>query len=690
MATQKDRVVVEIVVNSKGANSALKKINGDLTKIQKSAKSTSDHLRFFRDVTGLATFAIALNRLGSEMARIVVETTKLERGFKAVLGSQAAASKEMEWARETANRLGVEYLSSANALVSLTAAAKGTALEGQGVRDVFSAVSGAMSRLGRSTDDTKGALKAIEQMMNKGTVAAEELKGQLGERLPGALSIAADAMNVTTEELFRMMEQGELISEDFIPRFIDRLNQLYDDGQQVEGLVPAWNRLKNAISQTVTAADEATDASGAAESALDTLADALNDATTEGTALNEFFSETARMAGIAKDSFVDLASTMYDLAVAIVTLNAAKYSTAPVQKRKSTVTQALDSSMGGITQHSPIDRSKVYADNILASANAWNQLNAELDAASAITEQHEKDLGLDAFFARGKVSRKGGGGRSGGGGSNAAAREAERAAKQAAKDREDSLKFIRDLKGELDPLVEIQNDLEDTMNDLALAYGRNVIGLDEYAELSRKAAEQAGENVSELKEEVAEIDDLTKAMADSFGDVFEDLITGAATAEEALKSLFGTLAKELIKIGITSLANNAGGSFLGDVLKNIKFADGGVTSTGLPHGVYNRPTAFPINGGGRFANGVGILGEAGAEAIMPLTRRNGKLGVEGGGVNINVNNYAGVDVQTRQGINPGDIDIIVKRVADDVARGGSPVGRSIESTYGLARGKGRR
>jgi len=48
----------------------------------------------------------------------------------------------------------------------------------------------------------------------------------------------------------------------------------------------------------------------------------------------------------------------------------------------------------------------------------------------------------------------------------------------------------------------------------------------------------------------------------------------------------------------------------------------------------NKPTLFP------FASGIGLMGEAGAEAIMPLKRTSsGDLGVqaEGGGGNVTVN-----------------------------------------------------
>ena len=41
--------------------------------------------------------------------------------------------------------------------------------------------------MGLSADQTSGVLLALQQMISKGTVQAEELRGQLGERLPGAL-----------------------------------------------------------------------------------------------------------------------------------------------------------------------------------------------------------------------------------------------------------------------------------------------------------------------------------------------------------------------------------------------------------------------------------------------------------------------------------------------------------------------
>ncbi|MGX4461083.1 tape measure protein, partial [Clostridioides difficile] len=55
--------------------------------------------------------------------------------------------------------------------------------------------------------------RALEQMLSKGQVYAEELRGQLGERLPGAVALFAKGMNMTTTQLMKAMENGEVSGE---------------------------------------------------------------------------------------------------------------------------------------------------------------------------------------------------------------------------------------------------------------------------------------------------------------------------------------------------------------------------------------------------------------------------------------------------------------------------------------------
>lgn len=95
-----------------------------------------------------------------------------------------------------------------------------------------------------------------------------------------------------------------------------------------------------------------------------------------------------------------------------------------------------------------------------------------------------------------------------------------------------------------------------------------------------------------------------------------------------------------------------------------KFEKGGVFQNGhlqafAQGGVVNQPTYFPMAGGK-----MGLMGEAGAEAIMPLKRgSDGKLGVEASvqPSTVNVYNYANAQIETVKRPN-NETDIYIKKL----------------------------
>ena len=198
----------------------------------------------------LAFKALAAAVVIKEFIDANVEAEKFERAMTLLKGSTRAAGVEFDYIKGLANRLGLELFSTADAYVSLTAATKGTALEGRATRDIFEAVSSSMSLLGKSSDDTKGALLAIGQMVSKGTVSMEELRGQLGERLPGAFQTAAKAMGTTTKGLDDLVSSGKLTAEEFLPKFAKALRETFGSTDDIEGYQAAWNRLQNALKES--------------------------------------------------------------------------------------------------------------------------------------------------------------------------------------------------------------------------------------------------------------------------------------------------------------------------------------------------------------------------------------------------------------------------------------------------------
>jgi len=74
----------------------------------------------------------------------------------------------------------------------------------------------AIMSTGGSADDLEGAMRAVVQIMSKGGVQAEELRGQLGERFPGAVVKFAQANKLSFEQLQEGLEQGKIGIKEFI------------------------------------------------------------------------------------------------------------------------------------------------------------------------------------------------------------------------------------------------------------------------------------------------------------------------------------------------------------------------------------------------------------------------------------------------------------------------------------------
>jgi tape measure domain-containing protein len=189
---------------------------------------------------GSGLFAKALFEAG-------VQSQQLNLAFKAITGDAPAAAKELGFVRDEAKRLGLEFLPLAASYKGIAAASKGTALEGDSTRKIFTGISEAAAALGLSGDQAAGALLAISQMISKGKVQAEELRGQLGERLPGAFNLMAESMGVTTAQLDVMLKKGE-VGTDVLIGFADLLDKRYGPAasENAKGALAALNSLKTA------------------------------------------------------------------------------------------------------------------------------------------------------------------------------------------------------------------------------------------------------------------------------------------------------------------------------------------------------------------------------------------------------------------------------------------------------------
>lgn len=171
---------------------------------------------------------------GMELGKSIINRTAEFEGLATALnfasGSMELGGINMEYVTKTAKELGLALMPAMEGFTKLNAAAKGTQLTQTDVRDLFQGVSKAVSVLALNSEKAHGTYMAFEQILSKGKVSAEELRRQLGDRIPGAFQIAARAMGVTTTELDKLIRSGKLLSEDFLPKMARQMNEEFTPG----------------------------------------------------------------------------------------------------------------------------------------------------------------------------------------------------------------------------------------------------------------------------------------------------------------------------------------------------------------------------------------------------------------------------------------------------------------------------
>lgn len=194
-------------------------------------------LQTMGSILGAAGIAVGITAIVSSLKSVIVESGKaaiqfesLQASFKAIEGSAGRARDVLGFLRRETTRIGVDFTTTSESFKNFEAAARGTKLEGEEARKIFVSMIEVSRVLGLSTDRTRLALLALEQMISKGKISSEELRRQLGEHLPGALGIMARSLNISTAELDKMLKAGTLITEDVLPGFLREAKKTFGPG----------------------------------------------------------------------------------------------------------------------------------------------------------------------------------------------------------------------------------------------------------------------------------------------------------------------------------------------------------------------------------------------------------------------------------------------------------------------------
>ena len=671
-----------------------------------------------------AAIGASIGMLRQAIGETAKYTAKLQL-LRIALGGVSTSSKDYENNLQAVDRLSQRFLiplkDTTEQYTKLQASVQGAGLGSKQTETAFKGIAAAIIATGGSTQDLNSALLATSQVFSKGKVSAEELRGQIGERLAGAFTIFAASIGKTPQQLDKALKDGEVTLAHFLT-FTEELFKRYGKTADIIAEAPqnAGKRLTLALDNITVQIGRFAGPIGAAFQSIATnivngLAPAFeafaNLLDLPKIAAKERLPQIERQIKATQKqiSTYKLGEKMPGGRLAFTIprqlqetqLKALQGERKLIQVTLASVgsgvnrnTARVDDMVGGGDTETAENAAKRLADRTkeqLADAKALYKIEEKKYELSVAMNEREK---LDAEYNKTKAE---------------IAREYDKLLRDSLSKEEtkyiigrksfalegarqkleiDKLDILKKENRELYAQVGLSATLNKNLQaalagafDGGTATGTFRTDVDLMPGLT---GGELGSKIEELKKSLADLQDPIKqvmagaqAIGEAFSTSFKGLIDGSMSAQEALAGFFKSIANHFldmasqmiakyIEMQIIGLAQQffpnmfgsqfgfKGNSFLGSAAFGAGFqapafslnANGNVFAQNgiVPYakgGIVDRPMMFP------FAKGIGLMGEAGPEAIMPLKRgADGKLGVAGGGgggvsvgaINISVQN----------------------------------------------------
>ena len=627
-----------------------------------------------------------LREAAGASAAYAANLQKLRIALLGVTTSQEEYSESLTFIQQVTKDFAIPQEIITRQFTKLQASVQGAGGDVEDTKTAFKGIVAAVRATGGSLADVDSALTATAQVFSKGKVSAEELRQQIGERLPGAFTLFAKSIGLTPQELDKALEKGEVTLQDF-QTFAKAIFDQYGENAKSIASSPAsaGDQLKVTLEQLNEKVGELLAPVGAEfQRTFNDIAKSILGAVE---ALDKFF-------GVSSAERVDRLITQVNA------INSTLARTrASIADRESEIKEKGDFLD---TRQGQIDEDRRFIKELESRRDILRREINNLTRGQAVTVvQPTAGTGLGV----------------GGGGGNdiAGAKDISKAVADAQIAElelrrkgialtEEQIKQTANLKrlaveslppekrrvelkkielDEANQIFQLEKDtkkvIEAMMNEIAtgrkkeeeldsrkkaalaeirLATGE--ITKEQYEQLKiteeakkltelfpdlfkqvEEALQQAATPLGKFKKGLREIFEEAMNLKDALatqavqavqtlGDTFADFVaTGKADFADMTKSILEDFARIFAKAALFKGLSLIPG--VGDVLELTQNAKGNVYAKNkiVPFaygGIVNKPTIFPM------AKGAGIMGEAGPEAIMPLRRgSNGKLGVEASG-----------------------------------------------------------
>ena len=537
--------------------------------------------------------AVDTVKAASAAAKYAAQIGRLEIALKGVTKTSAEFSKAQGIIASVSNELNVPIGASTKQFTTLSASVIGAGGNVDDAEKVFRGVSEAIKATGGDAEDVQSAIRAMSQIFGKGKVSAEELQGQLGERLPGAVVKFADATGRTLPELQKDLRDGTVGLND-VMKFVVKLSDDHREAalKMADSGADAGQKLTVAMQRLQLHLGRIMQPIGAFFQKLATIIINSINGIIEG--LGRLFNIGTENQRTRLEDKVKSSSDAYRIALR----QGLDKSTDPRDKlRFSRIKAARDIAMGNMQDF--------YAENPTESGTTGSKFDDPVSEDKLNEKLAKRQLQLGLIT----------------------------------QEKFDALEIDREARAIRDEMIDIQGpEFKMTLDEIKAKLIENKNETFNFKEEMKKVAESAMDLESKIGE-------LAVNSVDKLADGFVELaMTGKASFGELARSILADLQRMILK---ALFFKALFGLFPG--LKNfLEFEKGGVVESAkgnvfannkvVPYasgGVIDKPVIFPM------AKGMGLAGESGPEAILPLQRgRGGKLGViaQGSGVgDVNVN-----------------------------------------------------
>ena len=555
-------------------------------------------------------------------AEYAANITKLRIALQGVTTSQEQYNQGLAFIQQTTKDFAIPQEVVTRQFTKLQASVQGAGGNLDDTKTAFNGIVAAVRATGGSLADVDAALTATAQVFSKGKVSAEELRQQIGERLPGAFTLFAESMGLTPQELDKALEKGQVSLQDF-QKFAEAIFERYGENAKAIAAGPesAGDRLKVQLEKLNESVGTLLRPIGAFFQ--ETFGAIVRDITRATNALARFLNlsfDQGKLAA-AQASFTAAEETIDSATATAREKQRAVLARERARKIIETQTRLRDAGVDveqptaggglpGITQDLTAGKTKAAKEIVDITQEEYNLRQNIIEARQLDNEFLEATLKADLKRLRVQQSEIG---------------ELEKKIRLEEINQQEGEavaavieKRIKLLEEEEKAAFEAGKAIADAMNkadkDKVKTFGDNFkeVMQNAYKEATNLGAALGGVAVNA-------IDGMTDA-------IVEFATTGKAAFAEFARSILADLAKIFLKAAIFQTLKAAFPGLSLGAANGAAFASGGQLTKYAAGGVVNAPTFFRYQDGGQFKNGV--MGEAGPEAILPLKRgSDGRLGV---------------------------------------------------------------